>query len=296
VEPLPDFAPVSAEAAVACAVAAFGAVRAPADTIPTLRQTLGRPGHEPFPPAFLKHADEQTVVGLAAVFQAIDRHGWTRKDFADWGVLGAPRFLGRACLAVALQRFALEGAWGVSPHLIPHRSLHSISGTISQGLGIHGPNFGAGGGPHGAGEVLLTAAALVADRQLPGLWVVLTGCDPEPVLDHPGRAAAQGPALADAVYGAAALAVTDCSPGWEGPRLHVKARVAGKRFAKHANGSASPELPRLSLEALLDVLASEQPGAAWGLGCGGAVKLERLRGGAEGTLSSLRSCAERVRR
>ena len=42
-------------------------------------------------------------------------------SFTDWGVIGAPRFMGRAAMAQALQKFDQEGAWGISPHLIPHR-------------------------------------------------------------------------------------------------------------------------------------------------------------------------------
>jgi hypothetical protein len=92
-------------------------------------------------------------------------------------------------MAAALQRFAAEGAWGVSPHLIPHRSRHSISGTVSQALKIHGPNFGVGGGPGGTVEVLLAATALLEGKRLPGVWIVLTCLDPESPPDEAGRLA-----------------------------------------------------------------------------------------------------------
>jgi hypothetical protein len=284
VRPVPNATAVSAEVAAGCAVAAFGTMQAPHDAVPGLRQTLGLPGQAPLPPAFLKHVDEQTVVGLAAVFQAIQRHGRADQDFAEWGVLAAPRLLGRACLAVALQRFAQEGAWGVSPHLIPHRSLHSTSGTISQALGIHGPNFGVGGGPHAAAEVMLTAAALMAGGQVPGLWVVLTGCEPEAVLEHPAMASVNGPRLAETCYGAVALALTDPSPDWEGPRLHVKAgSLAHPHPPRGLNGTG--ELPGFSVEGLQAVLTGgHKPRAAWRLGCGGWVKLEGLSGAAENCL------------
>jgi hypothetical protein len=285
VRPIPNATAVSAEVAAGWAVAAFGTVRAPHDAIPGLRQTLALPGQAPFPPAFLKHADEQTVVGLAAVFQAIQRHGWADHDFTDWGVLAAPRLLGRACMALAVQRFAQEGAWGVSPHLIPHRSLHSTSGTVSQALGIHGPNFGVGGGPLAAAEVMLAAAALMAGGRLPGLWLVLTGWDPEPILEHPALDAVAGPRPAQTCYGAVALALTDPAPGWDGPRLHVK---AGNRGSSHgsngSNGTPSGDWPWFSAETLRAVLADgNKSRAAWRLGCGGWVKLEGL-GGAETNL------------
>src|SRR5438067_465552 len=76
---------------------------------------------------------------------------------------------------------------GLSPHFIPHRSQHAISGTISQALKIHGPNFGAGGGPGAAAEALLAGAVLLEGSRLPGVWVVLTGWDPEYVPDPEGR-------------------------------------------------------------------------------------------------------------
>ncbi len=129
------------------------------------------------PLGLLRHADEQTVAGAVAVYQAIQSAGWEGRSFSRWGVIAAPCYLGRMALPQALERFRQEGAWGISPHLIPHRSLHSLSGTLSQALQIHGPNFGVGGGPTAVGEAFLLAASLLAD-DLPGLWVILTGYSP----------------------------------------------------------------------------------------------------------------------
>jgi hypothetical protein len=176
-------------AGVPCEVIAHAVVQVPAAAIAGLRQSPGSLGGERLPPTVLKHADEQTVVGLVAVLRAIESHGLTATRFTDWGVLAAPRFSGRVALAAAMQRYALEGAWGLSPHLIPHRSLHAISGTVSQVLKIHGPNFGVGGGPNGAAEILLAAAAVLGTRPLPGLWVVLTGWHPEPIPSRDGATA-----------------------------------------------------------------------------------------------------------
>lgn len=173
--------------AICCDVAADAVVRVSLESLPELRRDPGSTLGEPLPACFLKHADEQTVAGLCAVYQAIRKGGLQDTDFRNWGVLAAPRFLGRATMAAALQRFAAEGAWGVSPHLIPHRSLHSISGTISQALKIHGPNFGVGGGAEGTVQVLLAALALLEGKHLPGVWVVLTCLDPEVPPDESGR-------------------------------------------------------------------------------------------------------------
>jgi hypothetical protein len=173
--------------AVCCEVAADAVVRASLESLAELRRNPGPVPGEPPPASLLKHADEQTVAGLCAVYQAIAKAGWQTTCFRDWGVVAAPRFLGRPAMAAALQRFAAEGAWGVSPHLIPHRSLHSVSGTVSQALKIHGPNFGVGGGPGGTNEALLAATALLERKQLPGVWVVLTCLSPESPPDEAGR-------------------------------------------------------------------------------------------------------------
>ena len=93
------------ETAVCFDVAGFGALRVPPEKMPALRQQPGPPPREPLSPSLLKHLDEQTVVALAAVFHAIKDHGLGDTPFTDWGILAAPRFLGRANLAVALHRF-----------------------------------------------------------------------------------------------------------------------------------------------------------------------------------------------
>jgi hypothetical protein len=222
----------------------------------------------------LKHADDQTVVGLAAVLAAIDGHGLDPASFTDWGVIAAPRFLGRAALAVALGRFALEGAWGVSPHLIPHRSLHSISGTVSQALKIHGPNFGVGGGPDAAGELLVVAGSMVADDRLPGVWVVMTEYDPELAPADPAAAQAGPPAPPAPVAQAVALALVRDST--RAP--HARLRISGRD--KTAGGTAA--WPMFSLQGLREALTGARPAqaACWRLRCGWAA-MERAEAGAE---------------
>src|SRR5262249_43183277 len=130
---------------------------------------------QPLPASFLKHSENQTVAAVAAMYEAIARRGWLGQPFTDWGVIAAPSFLGRGGTAHTGRRFAQEGAWGVSPHVIPHQSLHAVSGTLSQLLKIHGPNFGISGGPHAFREAFLIAAALLAEENLPGLWLILSG-------------------------------------------------------------------------------------------------------------------------
>jgi len=172
-------------------------------------------GAQKLPASLLKLADEQTVLALASVREAMANGAWHEPSFADWGVIAAPNWFGRTTYAVALQRYQQEGAWGVSPHLIPQQSLHALSGTISQALKIHGPNFGVGGGPNSAPDAFLLAAALMADGQLPGLWLVLTGYETEWI------PAANGPPTPAPVCNAAALALTPWQPAASGLALAV---------------------------------------------------------------------------
>jgi hypothetical protein len=160
-----------AEGTVCCGVLACAGLTVPSPALADWRSRLARPT---LPLGQLRQADEQTVVGLAAVTQALAQLGEEPVRHSAWGVLGAPELLGRTVMAQTLACFAQEGAWGMSPHLIPHRSLHALSGTISQALGLHGPNCGVGGGPGAAAEGLLAAATLLEDATVPGLWLVCT--------------------------------------------------------------------------------------------------------------------------
>jgi hypothetical protein len=183
---------------------------------------------------------------MAAVLRAIATGGLGSQRFTEWGVVAAPRFLGRMATAHAIQRFAVEGAWGVSPHLIPHRSLHAVSGTVSQALKIHGPNFGVGGGPGGPLEALRTAAAMVHGDRLPGVWVVLTAWDPEPAADGAGTP------VADACCVGLALALTSARPGWTGTRLRLVPAGRLRAPVEKASRGLAPEM--LHLNGLLSAL------------------------------------------
>jgi hypothetical protein len=170
---------LNANTPVPFGLAAMARLREPVEALPELRRCPGPVPPGAIPASFLKHSDEQTVFGLTAIFRAVKDSGLNPDSFRDWGVLAAPRFFGRISVGFHVTRFAAEGAWGVSPHVIPHRSLHALSGSVSQALKIHGPNFGVGGGPGSPVEVLLNAVALLHGQQLPGLWVVMTQMSPE---------------------------------------------------------------------------------------------------------------------
>lgn len=195
-----------------CDVLGHAWLSADAEQLANLRRSPGPGPGQKLAPSFLKHADEQTVTALAAVCHAIHEHDerhTTTSDWTDWGVIASSRYFSRAVTLNSVKRFLAEGSWGMSPNLIPHRSLHSPSGTISQALKAHGPNFGAGS----VLDTLYCAAGLLAGRQAPGIWVVLTAWEPEPLLDDNGNAPAEARCTA------LALALTP--PRHDRPRLRI---------------------------------------------------------------------------
>ncbi|MDR3622914.1 MAG: hypothetical protein P4L85_26405 [Paludisphaera borealis] len=163
------------------AVVAHGSARLTREEIAVqrrLREPLAE-GWNPIGHATLRSSDDQTVAAVTALRAAIARADAPSSAYDGWGVLAAPRFLGRSKLVVVLDRFKAEGVWGVTPHLIPHFALHAQAGTLSLVLGGHGPNLGIGGGLFSASEGVLSALTWLASGVAPGVWLVLTGWSPE---------------------------------------------------------------------------------------------------------------------
>ena len=259
--------------AVSCDVVGYGIVQATQARIAELRTKPGRVAGEALPPAFLKHADDQTVAALVSVLQTVEEHQLDSIDYKNWGVIAAPRFLGRVAMAAAMQRFAAEGAWGVSPHLIPHRSLHSLPGTVSQALKINGPNLGVGGGPNSAAEALLAAVALLADETIPGVWVVISAWDPEPVVDAAGQVTNAPTCHSLALALAPSIGV----------RQGLRLRVMSNEMAPTTAADVGPQsdLTAMRLITLLNALVEPSLPSAivlWGMGGGVRVELERVTG------------------
>ncbi len=188
---------------------AWGTVQAGPESLSALRR---QPGDPELSPNFLKHSDEQTIAGLVAVLRARQSEALRGTDFTRWGVVAAPRHLGRQTVADVFARVDRRGPSGASPLVIPHRSLHSVSGTISEALGTHGPNLSVSGGPGNLAEGLLAALTLLNEKHLPGLWLVLTQWAPESAL---GTEAGHGTCYA------LALALTPFSGDRAGPRLRL---------------------------------------------------------------------------
>ena len=138
---------------------AFGTLRVPLEGIAGLRKNPGPLGGREIAKSLLKHADHQTILGLSALLRAVDSAGWHSRSFADWGVIAAPRFLGRVLVSAAMARFRERGVPGMSPMTIPTVGLHSPSGSLSMALGMHGFNYGVGGCHGHLADGLLTALA-----------------------------------------------------------------------------------------------------------------------------------------
>jgi hypothetical protein len=195
--------------AVAAVVVARAHVRASEDEVRVLRRSPSAPGGVPASPGLLKHADEQTVVGVAAVLQAAHGGGLDPAEFGRWGVVAAPCYFGLRAFRAAFPKFQAEGVWGVAPLLVASHSLHALSGVVSQALGAHGPNLGVGGAPGDEPQAFLAAATLLDDPNLDGVWVVLTGIEAETT---------DGPRVCEA----AALALTPARLGRSGTRLRLR--------------------------------------------------------------------------
>lgn len=171
----------------ACFLEAHAVVEVPLSEIRGLRDAAGPEGAPALPPRFLRHCDEQTVVGVRAVLEAIASRPEAFPTLEQHGVIAAPRLAGRITAAQTLVGVASSGGIAVSPHVVPQCSLHALASAVSVGLGMHGPNLGSSGGPDALSEGLYTALTLVETSCRDGLWVVFTEWDEEPVLDAAGR-------------------------------------------------------------------------------------------------------------
>ena len=203
--------PNAESVSAACGVASHALVEATIAEIPGLRDQPAPDGAPALPPRYLRHCDEQTVVGLRAVLAAIAVHPEPRPSFSDYGVVAAPCQAGRIATAQSLAMLRTAGGVAVSPHIAPQCSLHSLAGAVSVALGMHGPNVGSSGGEHAVSEGLFTSLSLLAaDESLPGIWLVVSGWTQEPLLDASGKPDCSPPkdARSGPICRALAVAVT----------------------------------------------------------------------------------------
>ena len=183
--------PTDATSAVSAGVQGYSTLSLPLAEAQALRKSIPSWAPADTPGHFFKYSDEQTIACVQVVDRLIAAEGLDVADCRDWGILVAPRFIGRLAGAGIRERFQKRGDQGVSPHTLPQHSLHSPSGALSILLGTRGPNVGMGGGPNSLTEGLL-AALTMFDLNAPsssgaGLWFVATDWSPEPLPDEQGH-------------------------------------------------------------------------------------------------------------
>jgi hypothetical protein len=257
-----------------CGVGAFAVLRVPQDEFPALRKRPGPDVGKSLSLGLLRQSDEQSVAAVAAVFHAINDFNLQDLSFADWSVVGAPCLLGRTASAAVLDKYRRLGPRGVSPLVSPYLSLHAVSAMISVALQAHGPNLGVGGGAGAVAEGLLAALTLLLEPSTPGVWLVLTGWDPEPGAADPGAE----PAVCHAV----ALALMPVADDWTGLRLSYVASAPGP-------GASSPNVT--SLARFLDRCSTPDRSGRWFCSIKGGGEME-LTGGAGSRVSQLQRAGE----
>ena len=192
---------------------------------------------------------------MAAVLNAIDAGGLKGHRFTDWGVVSATCFQGRVPLAGSLEKYRRLGPLSVSPLIIPFMSLHSTSSMISLALRVHGPCVGVGGGDGEFVQALMTGIALQQEQDLPGVWVVATGWEPEML----PTSQPDGPLP---VCRAAALAL-----------LPEKAAAAGSGLRLVPAAENNPGVPRFT-ELVRFLSNAATTGGQWQCPVGGGYRLE----------------------
>ena len=172
----------------ACGIAGHAACAARLSEIAALRDAAAPPGAPALPSRFLRHCDEQTVVGIQAVLRAIAAVPGAGGDVGGDAVVAASCQAGRVMAAKSLALLKTGGAVTVSTHIVPQASLHSLAGAVSVALGMHGPHLGVSGGGDALAEGLLAAITLATTSGAPRVWLVVTEWDDEPMLDVTGAA------------------------------------------------------------------------------------------------------------
>jgi hypothetical protein len=249
---------ITIAAAANCAVASHALVEARLSTIAALRDQPPPAGAPSLPPRFLRHCDEQTVVGMRAVLEAIARHPEPRPGFDRYGVIGSSCAAGRIAAAQTLAQLKTGGAVVVSPHIVPQCSLHAPASAVSVALGMHGPTIGSSGGPHALSEGLFTAFSFLQGGACDGIWLVVTEWDEEPRLDAAGKP------VDDPLCRALAIALVPAAHASASLTLHLhRVADAGEGIAQEAQSLAS-FARALSMCASGAVLASWSHACPWG--------------------------------
>jgi len=145
-----------------------------------LRTDINTSLPNPLSASILKYLDDQTVIALQCTHQATKEI----KNLANWGAIVSPKHPGRKRVSGAFEKFKLESAWGISPHLVPYDSLHSPSGIVSLAYQMNGINLGAGGFAGMEGQGLLAGFTSLENNFAEGLILIWTGYREEFTLYH----------------------------------------------------------------------------------------------------------------
>ena len=266
------------ESPAACGIVAHALVETRLTAIAALRDRPAPLGAPALPSRFLRHCDEQAVVGVHAVLRVLADRGAVVGDVGRHAVIGASCQIGRLSAARTLAGLATGGGVGVSPHVVPQCSLHSVAGAVSVGLRMHGPHVGVGGGADSFAEGLFAAASLLraspAADAPPCVWLVATEWDTEPVLDDSGAP------VSDPVCRGLALAIEPASSSGLSLSVHVPA--ARREATASATGLAD-------FARALDMCREGAALVSWSIECpwGAEIRVTRRAG----TASRLRGAA-----
>ena len=213
-------------------------------------------------PQLLKHSDEQTFAALVALRRALAGSPLAGTDFGRWGVVSSSRYLGRSPFAAVLDKYKIDGPWGVSVQVIPHRMPHSVPGTLSLALMNHGPSISVGGGPDDQTSTLLSMAGLLGQGKFPGVWLVVSGWWPELTIEINGQPTSDSKCMA-AVLGVVPAPVAKTAGSIRfAPAGHLPTAVQGNAAENStAQGAAKPPASDFRLADFL--LADGAPPRRW---------------------------------
>ena len=180
----------SADLSALCLVESYATASVHSSEVSALAREKHSHGCHSLPPRFLRHADEQTIIGMHSIIRAMAVDTQDSRDMSNDAVIAATCLAGQPSAARTMIGLRDKGPVAVTPHIVPQCSLHSVASAASVGFGMHGPNFGVGGGPHAPAEgflLALTLAPMLA-RTSPSsrIWLVCTGWDQQPSLDANG--------------------------------------------------------------------------------------------------------------
>lgn len=200
------------------AIVAHGAAALTAAELAAVRQASNDAGSsrlgprlQQLKPQFLKHSEEQTLAALVAASAALGRQ-CPFGDFDQWAIVSSTRYLAREAFAAVIDKYQVDGPWGVSVQAIPHGTPHAAASTLSMALGVHGPCIGVGAAAGDESQALLSAAGLLQNPRWIGAWLLFSAWSSRPSPQFGFDA------TADSTCIAAALAVIN-------PELHLPAKV-----------------------------------------------------------------------